>query len=63
MTEQHANKQAAIRSKKEGAQYVVWVFDQGREIFDADQARRYSQCIHVEAVYVDGAQVSKEMAV
>jgi hypothetical protein len=57
-----AHKQAAKASKADGAQYVVWVFDQGRDVFNAEQARRYAPLIHVEAVYVAGVQVAQEVA-
>jgi hypothetical protein len=63
MNEKSAHKQAAKSSKTDGAQYVVWVFDQGRSVFNAEQARRYAPLIQIEAVYVGGAQVAQEMAV
>jgi len=62
MNEKQAHKQASRSSKTEGAQYVVWVFDQGREIFNAEQARIYAPLVHVEAVYVGGVQVAQEVA-
>lgn len=62
MTEKQAHKQAAKDSKTLGARYVVWVFDQGRDIFDAEQARRYAPLIHIEAAYVGGVQVAQEVA-
>lgn len=62
MNEKQANRQAAKASKSEGPQYVVWVFDQGRDVFNADQMRRYAPLVHVEAVYVGGVQVSVEVA-
>jgi hypothetical protein len=60
MNAAQANKQAAKASKTDGAQYVVWVFDQGRDIFNADQARRYGPLVQVEAVFIGGAQVASE---
>lgn len=60
MTEQQAKKQAAKKSKTEGPQYVVWVFDQGRDVYDAEQARRYAPLVQVEAAFVGGLQVSCE---
>jgi hypothetical protein len=62
MNEKQAAKQAAKASKTEGPQYVVWVFDQGRDVFNADQMRRYAPLVHVEAAYVAGVQVSVEVA-
>jgi len=61
MNQQQANKAAAKQSKTQGAQYVVWVFDQGRDIFDAEQARRYAPLIQIEAVFVGGVQVAAEL--
>lgn len=63
MSEAQAKKQAARQSKTQGAQYVVWVFDQGREIFDAEQARRYGPLIQIEAVFVGGVEVAQEVAI
>jgi len=60
MDQQQANKQAAKASKTEGAQYVVWVFDQGRDVFNAEQARIYAPLIQIEAVFVGGMQVAAE---
>lgn len=62
MTEQQARKQAAKASKTEGAKYVVWVFDQGREIYDSEQVRRYAPFLQIEAVYVGGVEVAHETA-
>lgn len=62
MPETQANQQAAKASKTDGAQYVVWVFDEGRDVFDAEQARRYATLIQVEAVYVSGVRVAQEVA-
>jgi hypothetical protein len=62
MDSKQAHKQAAKASKTEGAQYVVWVFDQGRAIYSAEQARRYAPLIHIEAAYVGGVQVAQEVA-
>lgn len=62
MTEQQARKQASRESKTQGARYVVWVFDQGRDVFDAEQARRYAPLIQIEAVYIDGVEVATEAA-
>ena len=58
--EQRTHKQAANQSKTEGPRIVVWVFDQGREIFNLQQARMYAPMVHIEAVYVRGVQMAKE---
>jgi hypothetical protein len=60
MDTKQAEKQAAKASKTEGTQYVVWIFDQGREVFNAEQAKRYGPLVHVEAVFVGGVKVSTE---
>lgn len=61
-TEKQTHKNAAKFSKEEGeAQYVVWVFDHGRHIYNAEQVRRYGPLLHVEAVYIDGVKVAAEM--
>jgi len=62
MNRDQANKRAAQQSKTDGPHYVVWVFDQGREVFNAEQARRYAPLIQVDAAYVDGIEVAKETA-
>ena len=62
MNTAQANKQAAKASKTEGAQYVVWVFDEGRDVYSAEQARLYAPLIHIEAVYVGGVQVAQAVA-
>lgn len=56
MNQQLANKQAAKSSKTDGAQYVVYVFDQGYDVYDREQARRYAPLIVIEALYVDGVK-------
>lgn len=58
MNEKQAHKQAAKLSKTEGAQFVVYVFDQGQDVFNAEQCRRYGPLVQVEAAYVAGVQVS-----
>lgn len=62
MNEQQARKQAAKASKTHGPQFVVWVFDQGRDVFDGEQARRYGPLIQIEAAYVGGVEVAQEVA-
>ena len=60
--EQRTHKQAAKASKTEGSQFVVYVFDQGYDVYDADQARIYAPLIVVEACYIGGVQVSQQVA-
>ena len=60
MNEKQAHKQAAAASATAGAHFVVWVFDQGREVFSAEQARIYGPLVHIEAAYVAGVQVAQE---
>jgi len=62
MTRDQANKQAAKQSKTQGARFVVWVFDQGREVFDSEQTRRYAPLIDIEAAFVGGVEVSAQSA-
>jgi hypothetical protein len=63
MDKQQAAKIAAKKSNFEGPQYVVWVFDQGRDVFNGEQARRYAPLIHIEAVYIGGVDIPQEVAV
>ena len=58
MNEKQAHKQAAKLSKAGGAQFVVYVFDQGQDVYDAEQCRRYAPLIVVEAAYVAGVKVA-----
>lgn len=62
MTKEQAAKLAAQRSNFEGPQYVVWVFDEGRAVFNSEQARRYAPLIHIEAVYIGGVDIPQEVA-
>lgn len=59
-SEKQAHRQAARLSKTEGTQHVVWVFDQGRDVFNSDQMRRYAPLVQVEATYMAGVQISTE---
>ena len=62
--EQRAHKQAAEASKNfaDGVHFVVYVFDQGYDVFTAAQAQTYGPLIHIEATYVGGVQVSQKVA-
>lgn len=62
MTEAQAHKQAAKLSKTNGAQFVVYVFDQGQDVYDAEQCRRYAPLISVEAAYLAGVKISTPVA-
>lgn len=63
MNAKQATKEASKLSKDGSIRFVVWVFDQGREIFDAEQARIYQKFIQIEAAYLGGVQISHETAV
>jgi len=58
MSNTQAEREAAKLSKTQGPQYVVWVFGQGREVFDREQARRYAPLVQIEALFVDGVKVA-----
>lgn len=60
MNQAKANKQAAKQSKTGALQYVVWVMDQGRDIYTAEQVKMYAAFICIEAVFLDGVQISAE---
>ena len=64
MTSQQAHKQAAKASKNfaDGVHFVVYVFDQGYDVFTAAQAKTYGPLIIIEATYVGGIQVSQQVA-
>jgi hypothetical protein len=64
MNEKQAAKAAAKFSKEDGeAQFVVWVFDDGRHVYSAEQTRRYAPFLHIEAAYVAGVKVADAHAV
>lgn len=58
MNAKQAAKDAAKQSKDGAVRFVVWVFDQGRDVYNADQAKRYAACIDVEAAYLNGVQIA-----
>jgi hypothetical protein len=62
MKQAAAEKIAAKQSKTEGAQFVVWVFDDGRYVYDREQCRRYAPLIHVEAAFVAGVRIDTAAA-
>lgn len=61
MTEAQAHKQAAKNSKTNGVQFVVYVFDQGQDVYDAEQCRRYGPLIVVEATYIGGVKAAAQV--
>lgn len=62
MNVKQASKQAAQASKTGGTHFVVYVFDQGRDVFNAEQCRLYAPLIHIEAAFVGGVQVADASA-
>lgn len=58
MNTKQAHKLAAKESKDGQARYVVWVFDEGANVYDAEQARLYAPLIQIEAAYLGGVQIS-----
>jgi hypothetical protein len=53
-----AENQAAKESKTLGARYVVWVFDQGREVYSREQVKTYGEFLSIESLFVDGVKVA-----
>jgi len=47
-------KQAAKESKDGSTRYVVYVFDQGADVFDGEQARRYGPLVQIESAWLNG---------
>jgi len=60
MNTKQAHKQAAKDSKDGAARYVVYVFDEGANVYDAEQARIYAPLIAIEAVYLNGVQIASQ---
>jgi hypothetical protein len=58
MNTKQAHTQAAATSKTQGARYVVYVFDQGQDVYTGEQVRIYAPLILIEALYVDGVCVA-----
>lgn len=58
---EQAKKQAAKDSKDGSARFIVWVFDQGREIFDAEQMRIYQKFVQIEATFLGGVMIAHEL--
>jgi glutaredoxin len=55
------HQEAKRISEKQGAQFVVYVFDDGEHIYEADQVRRYKNLILIEACYMEGRQVPESV--
>jgi hypothetical protein len=55
--EQQTHKEARKASEKQGAQFVVYVFDDGYYVYETDQVRRWGSLISIEACYMEGRQV------
>lgn len=62
MNQATAEKIAAKQSKTDGAQFVVWVFDDGRYVYNREQCRRYAPLVHVEAAFVAGVRIDTAAA-
>lgn len=62
MKEAQAHKQAASASKTEGLQFVVYVFDEGNDVYSAAQALMYQQLVILEAAYLDGVKLTSPPA-
>jgi hypothetical protein len=60
MNTKQAHKQAAKDSKDGAARYVVYVFDEGSDVYNADQARTYAPLIIIEAAYLNGVQIASQ---
>ena len=58
MQMKQAHKQAAAESKAGSIRYVVYILDEGTDVYDADQARRYGPLIMIEAAYLGGVQIA-----
>jgi len=62
MTTSQAHKQAARESKTQGARFVVYVPDEGTDVYSAEQCRIWASLVFVEATYVAGVQVATNEA-
>lgn len=59
MNEKQAHATAAKQSKAGNEQrYVVYVCDQGYDVYSAEQTRMYAALIFIEAAYLKGVKVS-----
>lgn len=58
MNTKQAQTQAAKESKTLGARYVVWVFDQGRDVYNREQVKTYGPFLQIESLFVDGVKIA-----
>jgi hypothetical protein len=57
MTRADAYKQAAESSQTEGtAKFVVFIYDEGYAVYDAEQIEAYAAMLEINAVFRDGAE-------
>jgi hypothetical protein len=54
------HKQAAAESRDGSTRFVVYVFDQGTEVFNAEQARIFGPLVMIEATYLAGALIASQ---
>ena len=60
--EQGAHIAAASQSMTGGSAFVVYVPDQGYEVFNREQATMYSPLVFIEATYVNGKMIASVSA-
>lgn len=56
--DKQTQKRAAEASKSGSIFYAVYVLDSGPEVFNAEQMRRYSDCVIVDAAFLNGKQIA-----
>ena len=54
MNEKQAHKQAAKQSKGGNVAVVVYVFDEGYNVYAQEQAAKWAKLINIEATYQNG---------
>jgi len=63
MNQIQAYKQAAKQSKDGKARYVVYVYDQGREVWNGEQVSIYRKMVCIENVLLNGVEIACEQEV
>lgn len=58
MTNTKLEKLASKQSRTNGVQYVVYVPDEGGDVYNADQLDIYRGLVFVESIFVDGMKIS-----
>lgn len=58
MNTKQAHAQAARTSTDGKTRYVVYVFDEGADVYTAEQARIYAPLIMIKAAYLNGMQIA-----